>query len=107
MQAEFAAFEAGSKAVAAERKPLGDLPLVVLTAGRLAPPGSSAAEAAAAQALWSRMHDETAALSTRGVNLVVQKAGHNIQMDQPVAVVTAVQGVVSTVRAKGPPARRR
>jgi pimeloyl-ACP methyl ester carboxylesterase len=105
--AEFDSFEAGGKVLAAERKPLGDLPLVVLTAGALdAGPGVDPAEKATLQAAWVTLPGDIAPLSPRGVNLVVQGSGHNIQMDKPAAVITAVEGVVATVRAEAKPRTR-
>jgi pimeloyl-ACP methyl ester carboxylesterase len=101
MLAELDAFDAGAAILARERKPLGDKPLVVLTAANLAaPPGTPAGEGEALQAAWVKMHDDITTLSPRGVNLVVQGAGHNIQMDKPAAVITAVEGVVATVRSE-------
>lgn len=105
--AEFDAFEAGGRKLAAERKPLGDKPLVVLTAASLAaPPGAPAEQTAALHAAWVKMHDDMATLSPRGVNLIVQGAGHTIQMDKPAAVITAVEGVVATLRAEAATRRR-
>ncbi|HEY2710412.1 MAG TPA: alpha/beta fold hydrolase, partial [Caulobacteraceae bacterium] len=55
-----------SDEVAAARRSLGDMPQIVLTAGRnaLQRSGETAAEAAARHAVWLTMHDEIAALST-------------------------------------------
>lgn len=99
--AELDDFDAGAAIVARERKPLGDKPLVILTAATQAvPPGTPAGQAEAIHEAWVKMHDDMATLSPRGVNLIVQGAGHSIQWDQPAAVITAVQGVVATVRAE-------
>lgn len=73
------------------------MPLVVLTAGA----GLNAlpiAHAAEIGAEWSKMHDEVAALSARGVNRTVDGASHYIQRDRPEAVVTAVNEVVEAER---------
>lgn len=99
--AELDDFDAGAAIVARERKPLGDTPLVILTAATQAvPPGTPPRQAEALHEAWVKMHDDIATLSPRGVNLVVQGAGHGIQMDKPAAVITAIQGVVTTVRAE-------
>ena len=78
---------------------LGNLPLIVLSAertGRSYPVPEARWPAAAA--LWSQMHDEIAAQSTRGVNRQVAGAGHAIQDDQPQAVIDAVNEVVAMAR---------
>ncbi len=81
------------------RRPLGDIPLVVLT-GKPTAPGATAAETDAVYKVWITMHDEMAALSTRGENRIVAGAGHYIQHEKPAVVVAAVQEVVEAVRAK-------
>jgi pimeloyl-ACP methyl ester carboxylesterase len=79
----------------------GDIPLVVLTATdntifpQLAPD-----QKGAAAALWSLMHREVAALSSRGVHRRVANTSHFIQLDQPDAVIEAIDEVVSRVRAR-------
>ena len=66
----------------AESRGLGDLPVVVLSAGK------SNAE-----------HEADAHLSSRGENVVVGSSGHWIQLDAPDAVVDAIARVVAEVRA--------
>ena len=46
------------------------------------------------------MHDEAAALSSRGANRLVLGSGHNIQIEKPDVVVAAITEVVAAVRAK-------
>jgi pimeloyl-ACP methyl ester carboxylesterase len=75
---------------------LGQLPTVVLSAGRISESpfmGGDADQVAA----WLQMHDELAALSTRGVRRTVD-AGHNIPIDNPRAVVTAIEAMIQAVR---------
>ena len=59
-------------AKAGKAPPLGDRPLIVLTAGNMAQPGLTPEESAAVHKVWMTMHDEMAGLSTRGVNRVVE-----------------------------------
>ncbi len=97
LRSENAAFgKASSEQVAAAHRSLGDMPLIVLTAGRLA---VSATESAtpAQLAAWTQMHDEIAALSSRGVSRTID-CGHNIQVEQPRAVTEAIEAVVRMVR---------
>ena len=65
------------------KRSLGDLPLVVLSAGKEVPE-----------------HAAEAALSTRGEAFVVRDSGHWIQLDAPNAVVDAIERVVREVRAR-------
>lgn len=81
------------------RRPLGSIPLIVLT-GRPTAPGMSAEENEALHKLWSTMHDEMVALSTKGVNRAVEGSGHYIQYEKPAVVIAAVIEVVEAVRAK-------
>ncbi len=80
------------------RRPLGAIPLVVLT-GKPTMPGATAEETEAVYRVWSVMHDEMAALSTRGVNRIVPGAGHYIQYEKPDVVTATVKEVVEAVRA--------
>ena len=66
-----------------EQAGLGDLPLVVLSAG-----GGNAE------------HLEEARLSSRGEHVIVSDSGHWIQLDAPGVVVEAIGRVVAQVRAQ-------
>ena len=93
--------EANAKAADAARRPLGDKPLLVLTAG--APqkiPGASPEQIARLGQAWYEMHNEIAALSTRGRQRIVPDATHYIQNDKPQAVVEAVSEVLTEVRGR-------
>jgi pimeloyl-ACP methyl ester carboxylesterase len=81
------------------RRPLGSIPLVVLT-GKPTMPGVTPEETEAVYRVWVTMHDEMATLSTRGENRIVPGAGHYIQYEKPAVVIAAVQEVVDAVRAK-------
>jgi len=48
--------------------------------------------------VWVAMHEEMTALSTAGELRTVAGAGHNIQSDQPQAVIDAVNEVVAKAR---------
>ena len=92
---------ASSDEVAAARRLLGDMPLIVLTAGKTISPrsGETTATAQARHAAWRTMHDEIAALSTRGERRTVVDAGHGIQSDRPEAVIAAIEEVLARARA--------
>ena len=90
-----------SDQIDAARRPLGDLPLIVLTAETTGlAPGMSPEQAAAVSGMWRRMHDETAALSRRGENRVVMGSGHLMQVDKPQVVIDAVNEVVGLARKR-------
>ena len=77
----------------------GDWPLIVLTADT-APklPEETEEEHRKNMAHWKAGHDKIAARSTRGKSIVVPNASHMIQLDQPQAVIDALQEVVLEVR---------
>jgi pimeloyl-ACP methyl ester carboxylesterase len=91
-----------SDEVAAARRPLGEIPLIVLTAERSPQPRLGEPESAAQtrRLLWRAMHDEVAALSTRGERRTVAGSGHGIQLEKPEVVVAAVEEVVAMARAR-------
>jgi pimeloyl-ACP methyl ester carboxylesterase len=49
--------------------------------------------------VWNAMHADLARLSSRGVHRVIKKSGHEIQLNQPQAVIDAVDEVVSQLHA--------
>jgi pimeloyl-ACP methyl ester carboxylesterase len=90
--------------VAAARRLLGDMPLIVLSAGRDvggALPDETPEQARTRVENWRIMHEEIAALSTRGERRVVD-ARHQIQIDKPEAVVVAIEEVLAMVRTERP-----
>jgi pimeloyl-ACP methyl ester carboxylesterase len=77
----------------------GNKPLIVLTRGNQeGAPGVPPGAVAAMEEAWKAAHDRLAALSTRGVNIVVPHTGHYIQIDQPGAVIDAIRRVVADLR---------
>jgi pimeloyl-ACP methyl ester carboxylesterase len=104
---ELEAFEeSGEQARAAG--PLGDLPLVVLTAGGRAededlPPDVMAKEREQRRIWVEELQGALAKLSTRGRQIVVAGSGHMIPLERPEAVVAAVREVVATARQAGAP----
>jgi len=82
------------------KRPLGDLPWIVLTAeGTGKGPPTPPEERAAMGQAWKAMHDEAAGLSTRGENRMVA-SGHSIQWEKPDVVAATIKEVVDAVRAK-------
>ncbi|MFL6676263.1 MAG: alpha/beta hydrolase [Massilia sp.] len=98
-------YRASEAQLGAARKPLGDMPLAVLTRGvsPYAIPGKP--QSALNKALEDEnnaIHDEVAKLSSRGTNRVVKGAGHLIQNDKPDEVVRSISEVLAQVRASHP-----
>jgi pimeloyl-ACP methyl ester carboxylesterase len=76
---------------------LGDKPLIVLTHGIY---DSKDPVDTADFFAWNAVHDQTAALSTRGVNRIVPETHHNIEVDRPQAIVDAVNEVLNEIASK-------
>ena len=81
---------------------LGDIPLLVLTAGsqiKSAPPGN--VEAARRQSLWEELHREIMQQSSNGQQILVKSSGHFVQREQPEVIVAAIRQMVEKVRGQG------
>ncbi len=82
-----------------DARPLGGLPLVVLTAANTnATWPLPAVQIATLDRLWMAGHDRVAALSSAGRNQLVPDTGHYIQIYQPQVVITAIREVVDKAR---------
>ena len=76
--------------------PLGDLPLVVLSAAhRGLPSWLDREQAVRLTRAWRRGHEELAALSSRGRLVVAENSGHDIQYDEPDLVLAAIREVLA------------
>ena len=86
---------------------LGKRPLVVLTAmapyteAELRGMKITPAQGREVLAIWQQLHVEETTWSSRGRHLLLPKSSHDIQFDDPAAVIDAVLSVVETVRADG------
>jgi pimeloyl-ACP methyl ester carboxylesterase len=80
---------------------LGDIPMLVLTAGtflRDAPPEPAAQQLAAQlQMLWQEMHRELMQQSSNATQILVETSGHFIQREQPEAIVAAIRQMLDMV----------
>ncbi len=99
---------ANDRVLAAARRSLGDLPLIVLTAGRIAwSPEFTADEVEAMTRLWTTFHEEYAALSTRGVRRDIPDSAHSIHVERPDVVVEAIRDVIALAGPSPHPASSR
>jgi pimeloyl-ACP methyl ester carboxylesterase len=95
--------------LAAEIGAFGSMPLIVLTRPKdTAPLGPNETEHSRAVLWnnWTTMHAALAARSTRGENRDVPATGHYIQLDQPQAVIDAIETVLDMLAADRRAARR-
>ena len=95
----------GSDEVQHAQRFYGAMPLIVLTADDGSdhtlgyPPNHiPKAQFAAEWRVFKAMHDQLAKYSTLGVNLVIHHTSHNIQVDQPTAIISAIDSVVEQAR---------
>jgi pimeloyl-ACP methyl ester carboxylesterase len=80
----------------ADHHRLGAMPLVVLSVEHpwdiRTPAGARLSRSYGK--IWNAMHADLARLSTRGVHRIIKNSGHEIQLDQPQAVIDAVDEVL-------------
>jgi pimeloyl-ACP methyl ester carboxylesterase len=81
---------------------LGDLPLVVLSHGHFDPEtmGANISSEIADQyeKVWQELQIELTALSSKGKRIVAEQSGHNIHLEQPELVISAIQEIVEAAK---------
>ena len=94
---------AGTVDLRASARPLGDMPLVVLSARgkQPLPPEFKPEEMAAFEQKFIAGHEMVAHLSTNSAHAIADHSGHFIQIDAPRLVVASVKQVVDAVRTHG------
>jgi pimeloyl-ACP methyl ester carboxylesterase len=99
MAAEYRAIRASSDAVRRLRRPLGHLPVTVLSAGQITSgPGMSPEAAAHDRRVMRELHEQIVSSSTEGRLIVAEQSEHFIQANQPDLVVEAVRSMVSSIQ---------
>jgi pimeloyl-ACP methyl ester carboxylesterase len=97
--AESTAFYSGESSV--ELAGLGNLPLIVLSHGLTdTTSGVDSTEQDQFEQEWSKMQTELAALSSNSRQMIAEKSGHYIQLDQPELVIESILGLVQVSRQK-------
>lgn len=85
--------------VRATRKDYGDMPLFVLTHSPYSKrEDETQIERDLRTLSWERLHTRMAAMSTRGVNIIVPDSSHYIQYDHPQVVIDAVLQTVNLAK---------
>lgn len=79
------------------RRPLGDVPMVVLARATLEG-AASPLLGRSADTVWHRLQEDAATDSTSSRVLYVERSGHNIQLDRPEVVIEAISQVVRLAR---------
>lgn len=94
-----AVFYASADETRATRKSFGSIPIIALTHAPYPKRKDETQELRNARTLlWEAMHNEVAAMSTRGINIIVPGTGHEIQFDKPQVVVDAVSQALHIAR---------
>lgn len=80
---------------AANTTSLGNIPLIVLSRGFWEPlPGISEAENQQAWQAWQVMQSDLVALSSNSKQVIAEKSGHNIHLQQPQLLIEAIRQIV-------------
>ena len=82
---------------------LGDVPLIVLTAGKFVTPPNpgDAAEARAFHQTWvNELQPKLARLSSRGRQIIIENSGHGIQFEAPDVLIGAIREIVGESRGE-------
>ena len=75
---------------------LGDLPLIVLSHGLPDETSdASAVQESQFEREWARMQKELTGLSSQGKQVIAQKSGHYIQLDEPELVIAAIHELIA------------
>jgi hypothetical protein len=87
--------------VRAAYRPLGAIAIIVLT-HQAFPRGSAETQEQrdAKNKLWLDLHDQIAAMSTRGRRITVENSGHYIQLEQPQVVIDSILEVLRDSRRR-------
>lgn len=79
---------------------LGDLPMIVISHGRLdtnaVPPSLGVEVRDAYERVWHEFQVEIAGLSRRGRRIVAERSGHNVIFDQPEIVIESILELVGS-----------
>ncbi|MEZ4710142.1 MAG: alpha/beta hydrolase [Caldilineaceae bacterium] len=88
-----------AEVAAAKVTTVGNIPLIVLSAGKHELPGSAIPPESVEEMaqVWQQLQAELAALSPQGQQVAVAESGHYIHLEQPQVVIAAIDEVVAAV----------
>ncbi|MEZ4869520.1 MAG: alpha/beta hydrolase [Caldilineaceae bacterium] len=88
-----------AEVAAAQITTVGDIPLIVLSAGRHEMPGDVPPAVVEEMAqVWQQLQAELATRSPQGKQVAVAESGHYIHLEQPQVVIDAIDEVVTATR---------
>lgn len=91
--AESTAFYFGTPSMQATE--LGNLPLIVLSHGLPDSTNDDLVQQSQFEQEWAKMQKELTGLSSRGKQIIAQKSGHYIQLDEPELVIDAIRELIA------------
>jgi pimeloyl-ACP methyl ester carboxylesterase len=91
------AYAVGAHELLAARRPYGDMPLEVLTAGAQPKGDPTAEDSARSKEAWAA-HEAVAKLSTRGIHRTIADSPHYIQLYRPEEVIAAIKEIMGRIR---------
>lgn len=96
---EYTAAETTLNGTSQELPSLGDIPLIVLTAGaRKQYPGVSDELHEDGEKIWLELQREIAATSTQSIHQIVEDSSHQMVIDRPDVIVEAIRNLVENHR---------
>jgi pimeloyl-ACP methyl ester carboxylesterase len=78
--------------------PLPDIPIAVITSMKADPASRYVNGTARGHEVWRELHDEWFRRSTNGLHIETARSGHDIQVEEPELVLSAIRFVVDRVR---------
>jgi pimeloyl-ACP methyl ester carboxylesterase len=94
-----AVFYASAEQTRATRRRFGDMPIIVLTHSPYPKTkDETQQERNEKTLLWESLHLDVAAMSTRGINVIVPDSSHYIQYDHPQVVIDAIDQAIAIAR---------
>ena len=100
---EMVVLEDDVEIVRSRRRPLGDIPVIVITRGETdgATMGIPAESEDEIHAAWLRMQQDLLTISADSTLVIAEGSGHNVHVERPELVIDAVRQVLSRVENSG------
>jgi len=95
---EFEDFEESGEEVA-QAGPFGNLPILIISQDPARPKPGWSAQDIAANPIWNSLQESLKGLSTRSCRIIAKTSGHQIQLERPDVIVTAVEKMILELRS--------